>query len=170
MKGLVTFHVDSPLGRLRCAATEKGLALVVLPGGDWETPLARLARENGPPRADERHAAARELREYVAGDRREFTVPVDLGLATPFARKVLTKLRDVPYGGLTTYGALAARIGRPGGARAVGGAVGSNPAPVVVPCHRVVASGGKIGGFGGGLAMKRWLLKIEGVDPENLPR
>ena len=83
---------------------------------------------------------------------------------------MLTKLCDVGFGELTTYGALAAKAGRPGGARAVGGAVGSNPVPVVVPCHRVVASGGKIGGFGGGLPMKRLLLKLEGVDPENLPR
>jgi methylated-DNA-[protein]-cysteine S-methyltransferase len=170
VKDLVTFEVDSPFGKLRCAATKKGLALVALPRSEWDAPLARLAKTHGPPCADERHAAAKELREYVAGARSEFTVPVDLELASPFARKVLTKLRGVGHGELTTYGALAADVGRPGGARAIGGAVGSNPVPVVVPCHRVVASGGKIGGFGGGLAMKRWLLKLEGVDPENLPR
>lgn len=170
MKGLVTFEVDSPFGKLRCAATKKGLALVALPKSDWDAQLARLAKIHGAPVVDARHPAAKELREYVAGRRRKFTVPVDLELATPFARKVLTKLCDVGCGELTTYGALAAKAGRPGGARAVGGAVGSNPVPVVVPCHRVVASGGKIGGFGGGLPMKRWLLKLEGVDPENLPR
>jgi methylated-DNA-[protein]-cysteine S-methyltransferase len=170
VKGLVTFEVDAPFGKLRCAATSKGLALVALRESEWTRDIARLAKIHGAPVVDERHAAAKELREYVAGKRREFTVPVDLELATPFARKVLTKLCDVPFGGLTTYGALAAKSGRPGGARAVGGAVGSNPVPVVVPCHRVVASGGKIGGFGGGLPMKRALLKHEGVNPENLPR
>ena len=169
MSGLVTFTVDTPLGPLRCAATRKGLALVALPGSDEKRPLARLAKVHGAPVADERHAAAKELRAYVAGNRHEFTVPVDLELATPFARRVLTKLQDVPFGGLTTYGELARGVGRPKGARAVGGAVGSNPVPVVVPCHRVVASNG-LGGFGGGLPMKRWLLRLEGVDPDELPR
>lgn len=169
MTGLVTFDIDSPFGPLRCAATPKGLALVVLPGGDWDEPLARLAKIHGPPRIDEKHAAAKELRAYVAGKLKTFAAPVDLELATPFARRVLTKLCDVPFGKLTTYGALAKDVGRPRGAQAVGGAVGSNPVPVVVPCHRVVAASG-LGGFGGGLPMKRWLLGIEGVDPENLPR
>ena len=169
MSGLVTFTVDTPLGAMRCAVTPKGLALVALPGSDWKTPIARLAKVHGAPAADEGHRAAKELRAYVAGKRHEFTVPVDLELATPFARRVLTKLCDVPFGGLTTYGELARGVGCPKGARAVGGAVGSNPVPVVVPCHRVVASNG-IGGFGGGLSMKRWLLRLEGVDPDELPR
>src|SRR5207249_258213 len=108
-------------------------------------------------------------RAYLGGSLRDFTVPVDLCLATPFAQRVLTELCDVPFGELTTYGALAAASGRPGGARAVGGAVGANPVPIVVPCHRVVASNG-IGGFGGGLPMKRALLAIEGVDVEKLSR
>lgn len=169
MKGLVTFVVDAEIGSLRCAATPKGLALVALPGGDYDAPLARLAKIHGPPRADDSHAAAKALRAYFAGKRRDFGVPVDLELATPFARRVLTKLCDVPFGELTTYGALAKSVGRPGGAQAVGGAVGSNPVPVVVPCHRVVAAGGKIGGFGGGLPMKRALLRHEGIDPSSLP-
>lgn len=169
MSGLVTFTIDTPRGALRCAATKKGLALVAFSNSEWKKQIARLARRHGAPAADEGHAAAKELRAYVAGKRRDFTVPVDLELATPFARRVLTKLCDVPFGGLTTYGALAKGVGRPKGARAVGGAVGSNPVPVVVPCHRVVASTG-LGGFGGGLPMKRWLLRLEGVDPDALPR
>lgn len=169
MNGLVTFVVDAPIGALRCAATPKGLALVALPGGDFDAPLARLAKLHGAPRKDDGHAAAKALSAYFAGTRRDFGVPVDLELATPFARKVLTRLCAVPFGGLTTYGALAKAVGRPGGAQAVGGAVGSNPVPIVVPCHRVVAAGGRIGGFGGGLPMKRALLRLEGVDPENLP-
>ena len=169
MSGLVTFTVDTPLGALRCAATEKGLALVALPGSDWKRQLARLAKAHGEPSADASHPAAKQLRAYVDGRRRSFTVPVDLELATPFAREVLTRLYRLPPGALTTYGELAKAVGRPKGARAVGGAVGSNPVPVVVPCHRVVASSG-LGGFGGGLPMKRWLLRREGIDPEALPR
>jgi methylated-DNA-[protein]-cysteine S-methyltransferase len=165
----VTFAVDSPVGALRGAATKKGLALLAFPGSDWKKPLARLAKLHGEPVADPKHAAARELRAYFAGRLRAFTVPVDLGLATPFARRVLTEVCRVPAGEVTTYGALAARVGRPRGARAVGGAVGSNPVPVVVPCHRVVAANGGLGGFSGGLPVKRKLLAIEGVDAAALP-
>jgi len=167
---LKTFHVDAPFGKLRCAATPNGLALVALSESEWKRQLPRLEKVHGAAHADERHAAATELRDYVAGRRKEFTVPVDFQLASPFAKKVLTKLMDVPAGDVTTYGALAKDVGRPGGAQAVGGAVGSNPVPIVVPCHRVVASGGKLGGFGGGLPMKRALLALEGVDPDDLPR
>ena len=170
MRQLSTFTLDAPIGKLRCAATPDGLALVAFPGTPWDAPLARLAQIHGPPRADEKHAAARELRSYFAGRLHEFTVPVDLVLATPFTREVLTALRSVPRGSVTTYGALAAQLGRPRGARAVGGAVGRNPVPVVVPCHRVVASGGGLGGFSGGLAKKRSLLRLEGLDPGALPR
>ena len=169
MSGLVTFTVETPRGALRCAATPRGLALVALPGSDWKKQLARLAKVHGAPREDAGHAAAKELRAYVAGKSRTFRTPVDLSLATPFAREVLTQLHRLPAGKLTTYGDLAKSVGRPKGARAVGGAVGSNPVPVVVPCHRVVASNG-LGGFGGGLPMKRWLLQLEGIDPDALPR
>ena len=169
MSGLVTFTDDTPRGALRCAATPRGLALVALPGSEWRPQLARLAKVHGAPREDDSHAAAKELRAYVAGKSRTFRTPVDLELATPFARKVLAQLHRLPEGRLTTYGELAKQVGRPKGARAVGGAVGSNPVPVVVPCHRVVASNG-LGGFGGGLPMKRWLLRLEGVDPDALPR
>lgn len=166
---LSTFSLVSPIGKLRGAVTPKGLALLAFEDSAWDVPLARLAELHGAPRIDEQHAAAREIRAYFDGALREFTVPVDYELATPFARTVLTKLCDVPFGALTTYGSLARSAGRPGGARAVGGAVGANPIPVVVPCHRVVASNG-LGGFGGGLPMKRMLLELEGVDPDALPR
>jgi methylated-DNA-[protein]-cysteine S-methyltransferase len=166
---LTTFSVRSPMGTLRGAVTPKGLALVALPGSDWDAQLARLVKLHGPPKEDEHQLAAKELRAYVAGKLHLFTVPVDLELATPFARAVLTKLGRVPPGKVTTYGALARDAGRKGGARAVGGAVGSNPVPIVVPCHRVVAADG-LGGFGGGIEMKRWMLRLEGVDPDHLPR
>ena len=161
--GLVTFTVAWERGPLRGAVSPQGLALVALPGCDCDEPVAKLAAIHGAPRTDDRHLAAQELRAYLDGRLRAFSVPLDLGLAAPFARKVLVKLCDVPYGQLTTYGELAVRAGSPRAARAVGGAVGRNPIPIVIPCHRVVAGNG-LGGFGGGLPMKRALLAIEGVD------
>ena len=99
--------------------------------------------------------------QYLAGRRRRFTVPVDLSGVPAFQRRVLQALRRVPYGRTITYGQLAARAGRPRAARAVGQAMAHNPVPLIVPCHRVVASGGGLGGFGGGLALKRRLLALE---------
>ena len=128
---IVTFDVDSPVGTLRCAATQHGLALVVFPGSPFDEPLARLAA--GAPVRRGRSAAARELTDWCAGRRRDFDCAVDLSAATPFARDVLEELRAVPFGALITYGELAARVGRPGGARAVGRVMGANPVPVVIP-------------------------------------
>mgnify|MGYP002623784108 CR=1 FL=1 len=158
------FETDSPLGRLRGAVTPAGLALLALPASDFETPLARLARDARVLRShdDLSRRAVRELRACFAGSAAGFTVPLDLGLVGPFAQRVLRELVAVPWGGLVTYGELAERIGRPGAARAVGGAVGSNPLPIVIPCHRVVASDGRLGGFSGGLDVKRRLLELEG--------
>ncbi len=166
---LSTFEIPTPHGPFRGAVTPKGLALVALPGSDWERPLARLVRLYGPPKEDESHLAAKELRAYVAGRLHAFDVAIDLELATAFARTVLAQLGRLPPGKVTTYGELARQVGRAKGARAVGGAVGSNPVPIVIPCHRVVAAAG-LGGFGGGLPMKRWLLRLEGLDPDALPR
>lgn len=105
-----------------------------------------------------------ELRAYLRGELREFRVPLDLDdQGTPFQRSVWSALRHIPYGELISYGDLARRVGRPGGARAVGQANGRNPIPIVVPCHRVVASGGGLGGFSAGLPVKRHLLAIEGA-------
>lgn len=109
--------------------------------------------------------AAAELDEYFAGDRRRFTVPLDWRLARGFTRDVLEALCDVPYGETVTYGELATLAGRPGAARAVGGAMAANPLAVIVPCHRVVAAGRRIGGYSGGsgLDTKRALLALEGA-------
>jgi methylated-DNA-[protein]-cysteine S-methyltransferase len=103
---------------------------------------------------------ARELVEYLAGARRKFDFPIDLR-GTPFEMEVWTALQNIPYGSTVTYGELATRLGRPGAARAVGSANGRNPIPIVVPCHRVIAAGGKLGGYGGGLTLKRQLLDLE---------
>jgi methylated-DNA-[protein]-cysteine S-methyltransferase len=109
------------------------------------------------------------VEEYFAGARRDFELPLDWSLISGFNRQVLRELASgVPYGAVVGYGDLAGRVGQPGAAQAVGTAMGANPLPVVVPCHRVVESDGGIGGFGGGLETKRKLLALEGVLPEPL--
>lgn len=105
--------------------------------------------------------AAHQLSEYFAGTRREFTIALDDVEATDFQREVWRELVRVPYGETRTYGEVAAALGRPRAMRAVGNANHANPWPIVVPCHRVVAAGG-IGGYGGGLDVKRYLLSLEG--------
>lgn len=108
--------------------------------------------------------ALQNLREYLAGRRRDFEVPLDLGHLTPFRRRVYERLLEIPYGTVVTYGDIAHDLGDPGAARAVGQAVGSNPVAIIVPCHRVVASDGSLHGFGGGCERKAALLRLEGVD------
>lgn len=104
----------------------------------------------------------RELKGYLAGERRKFTCPLELK-GTPFQRSVWRALAKIPHGETVTYGELAKRVGKPKAARAIGNAVGKNPVPVAIPCHRVLASGNRLGGFSGGLAKKRALLKLEGI-------
>jgi methylated-DNA-[protein]-cysteine S-methyltransferase len=114
-------------------------------------------------RADASAGPARKLLAYFAGEVHAIDrLDVDPG-GTPFQAAVWKRLREIPAGTTTTYGELAASVGRPGSARAAGGAVGANPIPIVVPCHRVIAAGGTLNGFGGGLDRKRWLLRHEGA-------
>ena len=103
-----------------------------------------------------------EIRAYFAGNLRDFSVPVDLRSVTPFTSQVLRETQAIPFGELVSYGELAARAGSPNGSRAVGGALGRNPIPVIIPCHRVVGHGGHLGGYTGGLRKKRALLRLEG--------
>ncbi len=108
--------------------------------------------------------ARRELQSYFRGSRFPFNVPCDLqGRGGSFQEEVWEALRKIPYGEVRTYGDLASRIGRPGAARAVGGAVGRNPIPIIVPCHRVVGADGSLTGFSSGLRLKAILLEHEGV-------
>lgn len=107
------------------------------------------------------------LSEYFAGKRKDFPVTIDWSRVNGFTKKALQVCAKIPYGKTLSYGEVAERAGAPGGARAVGQAMGKNPFPIIVPCHRVVASGGKIGGFSGGLHYKRALLELEGVDPKS---
>jgi methylated-DNA-[protein]-cysteine S-methyltransferase len=156
---------DTPVGTLLIAVTDHGLCEIHY-DADPEAEAERLARLFGvrvlrsPQPTDE---ARRQLDEYFAGERREFDLAVDLRPAREFGRAVLEELAQVPYGELTTYGALAAKAGRPRAARAVGTVMNRNPVPIVLPCHRVVGSTGSLVGYGGGLDRKRALLELEGA-------
>ncbi|MGW1595761.1 methylated-DNA--[protein]-cysteine S-methyltransferase [Streptomyces sp. SCL15-4] len=168
--------IGTDIGPLMLAATRNGLVNVVFHASDAvrDRALERLAaRLGGRPVEDPDSPllaeAIRQLRAYFAGERYDFDLPLDWSLISGFNRQVLRELASgVPYGNVVGYGDLAGRVGQPGGAQAVGVAMGSNPLPVVVPCHRVVESDGGIGGFGGGLETKRKLLALEGVLPEPL--
>ncbi|HTW43218.1 MAG TPA: methylated-DNA--[protein]-cysteine S-methyltransferase [Solirubrobacteraceae bacterium] len=158
--------VDSPFGTLLAAATGRGLVRLAFPEEDADTTLEGLARRISPriveaPASLER--VRRELDEYFAGARRAFELPQDWTLMSAFAHKVLRATCEIPYGGVSSYAEVAAEAGSPRGSRAAGNALGSNPLPIVVPCHRVLRSGGNLGGYGGGLERKRWLLELEGA-------
>ncbi|MEU4203837.1 methylated-DNA--[protein]-cysteine S-methyltransferase [Streptomyces sp. NPDC045470] len=169
--------LDTPIGPLLLAATREGLALVGFHADERTThrALGRLRQAFGReplPEIPHLATAADELTRYFDGGLHTFTVPLDWSLSSGssgFNERVLRVLAtDVAYGTVVGYQDLADRVGEPGAARAVGAAMGSNPLPVVVPCHRVVASDGGIGGFGGGLETKRRLLALEGVLPQPL--
>ena len=157
-------HLATPVGRLLVAATDAGLVRVVF--RQSEAAFTRALRDLGltvtrsPART---HDVVRQLRAYFAGRRRRFDVPIDLRGVTPFQRRVLAATAEVPPGHVVSYGEIARRIGRPNGSRAVGQALGRNPIPIVIPCHRVVAAGGRLGGYTGGLAIKKKLLRLEGT-------
>ena len=166
--GLVDVAVatlDSPVGELTVAVTPRGLAAVTFEGVDREVLFIRLARDLSP-RVLEATAptdeARRELAEYFEGRRRRFDLKIDHRLIGPFAWRVLQATRKVGFGELATYGEIAGKIERPKAARAVGSALGSNPIPIVIPCHRIVGAGGRLTGYAGGLDRKETLLRLEG--------
>jgi len=105
-----------------------------------------------------------QLKEYFSGTRDKFNLPIDVSHGTKFQQKVWNLVHQIPYGDTLSYGQIAAQIGHSGAARAVGTAMGANPIPLIIPCHRVVTSNNKLGGFGGGENMKRKLLKLEGIN------
>ncbi|MER5228299.1 methylated-DNA--[protein]-cysteine S-methyltransferase [Streptomyces flaveus] len=166
----------SDIGPLLLAATGEGLVNVVFHATDMvrDKALDRLRSRLGAepveaPDSPLLAEAIRQIQAYFAGDRHNFELPLDWSLISGFNRQVLHELASgVPYGTVVGYGDLAGRVGQPGAAQAVGMAMGANPLPVIVPCHRVVESDGGIGGFGGGLETKRKLLALEGVLPEPL--
>jgi len=156
--------IDSPLGELIIAATPKGLLRI---GFENETGVLDDLAERVSPRILEYPARLERIRhelgEYFAGRRDRFEVPLDWGLIEGFRRRVLTVTAQIPYGGVATYQDVARRAGQPRGARAAGQALGGNPIPVIIPCHRVVRSGGGMGGYGGGTDRKEFLLRLEGA-------
>ncbi|MGW5634979.1 methylated-DNA--[protein]-cysteine S-methyltransferase [Streptomyces sp. NPDC003832] len=168
--------VATDIGPLLLAATREGLVNVVFHASDAvrDRAVERLASRLGgepveAPGSPLLAEAIRQVEAYFAGERHEFELPLDWSLISGFNRQVLRELATgVPFGSVVGYGDLAGRVGQPGAAQAVGTAMGANPLPVVVPCHRVVERDGGIGGFGGGLETKRRLLALEGVLPEPL--
>lgn len=158
-------EMNSPLGRLFIAASERGLCAVDFGLGERDflarlDPLARLEKQ--PQAAADAFA---QLREYFSGRRKDFDLPVDFSGLTPFQREVLTTIGRIAPGEVWTYRRVALEMSRPKSSRPVGQALARNPIPIVIPCHRVIASDGSLGGYSGGsgLDAKRWLLRLEGA-------
>jgi methylated-DNA-[protein]-cysteine S-methyltransferase len=161
--------VDGPVGRLVVAATPRGLLRIAyeLENGGLDSVLDELASRLSPRIVEAPSSldgVRRELDEYFAGSRHDFDIELDWRLArSAFTRRVLEATARIPFGATSTYRDVAIAAGSPKAFRAAGGALGSNPIPIVVPCHRVLASSGAIGGYTGGLDRKRVLLGIEGI-------
>ena len=157
----------SPWGWMGLAESSKGIQAIVLPKRSKRAvELDLRSQSKGPVQQEESaqlETARCQLLDYLSGRRNTFDVPIDLSQGTSFQRKVWRTLQRVPYGKLRSYQWIAARVGGRHYARAVGNAVGANPIPIVIPCHRIVAHDASLGGFSGGLSMKRKLLSLEGT-------
>ena len=159
--------VDSPLGPLLVAASPRGLVRVSYPDPRGPDPVIEELAERISPRVLEAPArldpVRRELDEYFAGRRTEFETPIDWSHLGGFTRKVLRATSRIGFGETSTYAGVASRAGSPRAMRAAGNALGANPMPVIVPCHRVLRTGGALGGYTGGIERKQYLLRLEGV-------
>ena len=157
---------DSPLGTLTVFVTPRGLAGIAYPDEPIEQQVDEVASTisarvmAAPERTD---GVRRQLDEYFAGDRHRFDVPIDWRALHGFRERVLRATARIPFGAVSTYREIATEAGSPKAYRAAGNALGSNPVPIVVPCHRVLHAGGGLGGYTGGLDRKRYLLDLEGV-------
>jgi methylated-DNA-[protein]-cysteine S-methyltransferase len=149
-------HLDTLIGTLLLAGNEERLAAIYFQSGPHPTTVRAEWIASERPFQN----VVRQLKEYFAGHRRHFEVPLE-SIGTPFQRAVWQELTQIPYGASTSYGEIARRIGHPLASRAVGRANGANPWPIVVPCHRVIGANRSLTGFGGGLAIKRRLLLLE---------
>jgi len=162
--GIAYAWMNSPVGPIWVATTGTGICTVGLGDGQPAAFFAWLSRHAGsePPREAPAALAPAltQLREYFSRVRHEFDLPLDVR-GTPFQKAVWAKVTRIPYGATTTYGEIARRIGRARAARAVGAAVGANPLPIFIPCHRVIGAGGSLTGYGGGLEAKAALLQLE---------
>ncbi|MCX6830163.1 MAG: methylated-DNA--[protein]-cysteine S-methyltransferase [candidate division Zixibacteria bacterium] len=165
MKCLFVHQFSTRFGRFQLAETEKGIAVIGLPTESSTRFLSVLAKKfDGYKIAQggsENRKAEKQIQAYLRGKLKKFSLRLDLR-GTPFQRKVLRQVAAIPYGRTKTYGAIAIAIGLPGAARAVGMANARNLHPLIIPCHRVVASNG-LGGYGGGLKLKKQLLEIENI-------
>ena len=161
-------EIDSPIGELIVFVTPRGLLRIKYADEPIEGVLADVAARvsprilRAPARTDE---ARHELEAYFGLRRRSFNLPIDWSLVHGFAGRILRSTAGIPFGDVRSYGQLAALAGSPRAARAVGNALGSNPIPIVVPCHRVLHADGGLGGYSGGLYRKRYLLALEGSLP-----
>jgi len=158
--------IDSPFGTLHAAVTRRGLVRLAFPEESPDTMLEALARRLSPRIVEGQGALdplRRELEDYFSGRRRRFELALDWSLIGPFGRRVLHVTSEIPYGGYLSYAEVAAEAGSPRASRAAGNALGANPIPIVIPCHRVLRTGGALGGYGGGIDRKRWLLELEGA-------
>lgn len=151
-------YVESPIGRMLVTRDERGITGLDLPNSR-QPRRVRAEWERDDTAFDD---VRTQLAEYFAGERREFDLPLHM-IGAAFQRRVWEALCAIPYGETTSYGKIAAAIGEPGSARAVGAANGQNPVPIIVPCHRVIGADGSLTGYGGGLPTKRWLLEHEGA-------
>jgi methylated-DNA-[protein]-cysteine S-methyltransferase len=152
--------MKTPIGVLEIEGDDEAITLISLPKASTKPTAPLVSDKTAMPAAVA--GAVTQLEEYFAGERTEFDLPLELE-GTPFQKDVWLALGEIPYGKTISYAELATMVGRPTAFRAVGQANGANPIPIVLPCHRVLASGGGIGGYGGGLDMKRQLLALEGV-------
>ena len=161
------FHswLATPIGPLGLVGDGAALLQVRLPERGAPAALADAGRRDDAALAE----ARAQLEAWFAGERQDFELEL-AAVGSPFQQRVWAALRTIPYGRTTSYGAIAAQLGRPTASRAVGAANGRNPLPIIVPCHRVIGADGALTGFGGGLACKRWLLEHEGALPPERPQ
>ena len=160
-------RVDGPFGPVYLARTERGVCRVSFKRTEDDFMEELESRELLPERAlSKLTREKRELQDYFSGRCRRFRLPIDLRWVTPFQKSVLDATARIPFGEVVSYSDIARRIGNPAAQRAVGGALGKNPVAIIIPCHRVVSSDGSIGGYTGGLDIKRELMRIEGITLE----
>ena len=165
-----SFKTD--LGWVAMVVSPSGITRLTLPHATEQAALGEISLMPDAVRASfERFdEAVCRIREYLRGKPVDFSDALDLSAGTEFQRQVWSSCRSIPYGQTRSYGWIAAQIGKPGASRAVGSALGKNPVPIIVPCHRVLSADGSIGGFSGGLATKKKLLELEGIKVSSSPR
>jgi len=166
--GIAFGRLESQVGMVWVASTEVGICKISLGKDQSGAFFSWLSRQVGAQEpVEDAHlmdAAVTQLSEYFSGSREKFDLPLDVR-GTPFQTTVWSQVARIPYGATATYGDIAELVGKPRASRAVGGAVGANPVPIIVPCHRVIGAGGALTGFGSGLEIKERLLRLEGAFP-----